>query len=257
MNRVTETATGWCPPGWARSLAVPRTVDVLRNLAAAARARAMGTITNVLTRHPVAALTFDDGPHPKYTPRLLKILETHQARGTFFMVGEAAARCPELVRRVAEAGHAIGNHSWDHSSFTSLRGRERRKQIRACAQALAPYELRLFRPPYGYQSLASRLDALLLGYQVIGWSVNAEDWLKRDAHWMTERVESEIQPGSIVLFHDAIYRSEEKEPHYDRQEMLEAVNRLLERHVNRVRFVTIPELLRSGNPNRQNWFYRS
>src|SRR6516225_1136210 len=76
-----------------------------------------GTVSHVLTPEPVAALTFDDGTHPQFTPRLLQILERHKAHATFFMVGELAQKHPELVRQVAQARHAIGNHSWDHPSF--------------------------------------------------------------------------------------------------------------------------------------------
>lgn len=217
----------------------------------------MGTVTHVSTNDPVVALTFDDGPHPQFTPRLLEILETYQVRATFFVVGEAVQRYPEVVRRAVQGGHAIGNHSWDHPSFPLITGAERRRQIRACASAIAPYGgHRLFRPPYGYQTMTSRLDALWLGYQVIAWSVDAEDWLNRDVHFMTERVESLIQPGSVVLFHDAIYRSMQVVPQYDRQLMLESVNILLERLVKRFRFVTIPDLLRSGHPQRRDWYWR-
>lgn len=215
--------------------------------------RIMGTITHVSTQEPVVALTFDDGPHPESTPRLLDILEKHQARATFFMVGEAAQRYPDIVRRVAEAGHAIGNHSWDHSSLPLLSGRERRAQIRACEKALAPYGQRLFRPPYGYQSVASRLDALWLGYQVITWSVTASDWQDRDAHWITDQLVNEIKPGSIVLFHDALYTYVEKR-YTDRGPTLQAVDLLLEHLGGRFRFVTVPELLRSGRPQRRNWY---
>jgi peptidoglycan-N-acetylglucosamine deacetylase len=118
----------------------------------------IGTISHVHTRESVAALTFDDGPDPEYTPRLLAILERYRAQATFFMTGKAAQAHPELVRRVAQAGHAIGNHSWDHPSFPLISGRERRAQIRACAQALVPYGSRLFRPPYTEQNLGSRIE---------------------------------------------------------------------------------------------------
>jgi len=216
----------------------------------------VGTITHVSTKDAVAALTFDDGPHPEATPRLLDILEKHQACATFFMVGEAAQRYPDLVRRVAEAGHAIGNHSWDHSSLPLLSGKERRDQIRACERALAPYGQRLFRPPYGHQSIASRLDALWLGYQVITWNLVARDWLDHDASWMTNQLANEIKPGSVVLFHDALYTYTD-ERYVDRGPMLEAVNVLLERFGDRFRFITIPDLLRHGCPQRRNLFQRN
>jgi len=213
----------------------------------------MGTITHVSTQEPVVALTFDDGPHPEFTPRLLDILEKYQARATFFMVGEAAEQHPDIVRQVVQAGHAIGNHSWDHSSLPLLSEKERRAQIRACEKALAPYGQRLFRPPYGHQSVASRLDALWLGYQVVTWNLVARDWLDHSANWMTDRLVNEIEPGSIILFHDALYTYVEKR-YTDREPTLRAVNLLLERLDGHFRFVTIPELLRSGEPQRRNWY---
>ncbi len=218
--------------------------------------RVLGTITHVSTQKPVVALTFDDGPHPEFTPRLLEILQKHQAHATFFMVGGAAQRHPDIVRRVAEAGHAIGNHSWDHSSLPLLTGKERRAQIRACEKALAPYGQRLLRPPYGHQSVASRLDALWLGYQVITWNVTASDWQDRSANWITDRLVNEVRPGDIVLFHDALYTYVEKR-YTDRGPTLQAVDLLLERLGERFRFVTVPELLRSGRPQRRNWYQKA
>ena len=207
-----------------------------------------GTIACVVTRNPVAALTFDDGPHPEYTPHLLDILERYQARATFFMIGDVAQKHPQLVRRVFQEGHVIGNHSWDHPFFPSLSGRVRREQIRACEHVLAPYGQRLFRPPYGAQSLVSHLDALWLRYKVVTWNLEAKDWHGHNADWMADRLTREIRPGSIVLLHDAIYRSQQPVPQYNREPMLAAVTLVLERLGDRFRFVTVPELLRHGRP---------
>ena len=162
---------------------------------------------------------------------------------TFFMLGESARKHPNVVQQVAEEGHAIGNHSWDHPSFPLISGRERRAQIRACASVIAPYGgQRLFRPPYGHQSVASRLDALWLGYPVVTWNVVAEDWCDRDADWMANRLVKQIRPGSVVVLHDAIYRSVQVVPQHDRQRMLTAIDMTLERLGDRFRFVTVPEL---------------
>src|SRR5262245_40485462 len=95
---------------------------------------AIGSLTNVVTQEPVAALTVDDGPHPDYTPRVAELLQRYDARATFFMVGQAAARRPDLVRVVGEADHAIGLHSWAHSSFRQQTSQERRREFGACAQ---------------------------------------------------------------------------------------------------------------------------
>ena len=218
--------------------------------------RIFGTITHVNTREPVAALTFDDGPHPFYTPNLLKILDKYKVRATFFMVGEAAQRQQELVKMVAQAGHAIGIHSWDHSSFVIISGRKRRQQLRACKRTLGLKGQRLFRPPWGKQSLASRLDALWLGYKVVGWNIVAEDWLDLKPGDMAERLVRDIRPGSIILLHDAIYRSVLARPQYDRSAMLEALDITLTQVSNQMRFVTIPELLQYGRPALEKWFYK-
>lgn len=218
--------------------------------------RMIGTITHISTDDTVAALTFDDGPDPRFTPRLLEILESYRTKATFFMVGKNAKQYPELVRRVAQAGHAIGNHSWDHTSFRLITGRKRRAQIRACESAIAPYGQKLFRPPYGHQSIASRLDAFWLGYQVVTWNVIAYDWLDHDAERLVRQIVSKIQPGSVILFHEALHDIIE-DNYADREPMLEAVKMLLERLGDRFRFVTIPELFQHGHPQRQKWYMKA
>jgi peptidoglycan/xylan/chitin deacetylase (PgdA/CDA1 family) len=215
-------------------------------------ALAVGTLTSVTTTAPVAALTFDDGPDPASTPRLLELLARHRARATFFMVGLAAQDHPELVRQVAQAGHAIGNHSWDHPSFPLIAGRERREQLRAAARALAPHGRRLFRPPYGHQDTASRLDALRLGYEVVTWTVAVVDWEAKSADWMAERMVSQVRPGAILLLHDALFDALDQRD-VDRAPMLAALESALTRLAGRYRFVTLPELLRHGRPHREVW----
>ncbi len=216
----------------------------------------LGTITRVSTHEPVVALTFDDGPHPEYTPRLLDILEKHQAHATFFTVGEMAQKHSALVQNAFSAGHDIGNHSWDHPSFPEITRSERWKQIQACTQTLAPFGQRLFRPPYGDQNDASRFDALLLGQKVITWNIIAMDWLDHDADWLFERLASQIQPGSIILLHDGLYHT--TEPQFvDREPTLQAVDMLLAQFSHSYRFVTVSELLQNGRPVRRKWHKKS
>lgn len=214
----------------------------------------MGTITSVVTREPVVALTFDDGPHPEFTPRLLDLLEGHDARGTFFCLGRFAREHPLIVRRAAEAGHVIGNHSWDHPSFPHISGRERRAQLRACAEALEPYGRPLFRPPYGSQSPASRFDALWLGYRVVAWNVPGHDWSERTADEIADHLVRAIRPGAIVLLHDRFSIAPNRRL-FDRTPMVEAVEVVLRTLGDRFRFVTVPELLRYGRPNMAKWHW--
>jgi peptidoglycan/xylan/chitin deacetylase (PgdA/CDA1 family) len=229
---------------------------VVRRLFSIATRNVIGTITCVATREPVVALTFDDGPDAEYTPRLLDILERYGAHATFFMIGEAAQAHPELVRRVAYGGHAIGNHSWNHPSFPLISGRERRAQIRACAAAIAPYGQRLFRPPYSEQNVASRIDALLLGYQVVMFDVWSHDWCGGDPETIVRQLERRIHPGSVIMLHDRLFDALDK-AYFDREPMLKAIEIFLDRVDHRFRFITVPELLRHGQGHKELWYKKS
>lgn len=214
--------------------------------------QAAGTITHVVTEERVAAITFDDGPHPVWTPQILDVLAAYDARATFFMVGAMAARSPDVVRRVAESGHAIGNHSWDHPAFPLISAAQRRAQLQACQRALAPYGRRLFRPPHGAQTLASRLDPLWLGHEVVTWNLSALDWLGRRGDEIGDRLLDRLRPGSIVLLHDGLFDAEE-ERYFDRAPTVEGLHILLDRLRGAFTFVTVPELLRRGSPHRVHW----
>lgn len=214
-----------------------------------------GTLVRVKTSEPVLALTFDDGPHPDATPKLLDILAKHDAKATFFMIGEEAKKYPELVKQVAQAGHTIGNHSWNHPSFPLISSKKRRSQIKECQQALGMHGSSLFRPPFGHQSFSSRLDAFLLGYEVVTFDVVAEDWRQHAASWMVEKLVREVKPGSIILFHDALYYVFEDDC-ADRNAALQAVDLLLQALAAKYRFVTVPDLMSRGKPIRKSWYRR-
>ncbi|MGH7929793.1 MAG: polysaccharide deacetylase family protein, partial [Candidatus Binatia bacterium] len=216
-----------------------------------------GSIRGVRTTRPVAALTFDDGPHSETTPQVLDILKRHGARGTFFMIGEAAAQCPKIVEQAVNAGHVVGNHTWSHRSLPMLTSEERLGEIRACERILEPFGQKLFRPPYGHQSWRCRWETLRLGYEVIAFSVHAEDWLDHDGEWMAAQLVKKIRPGSILILHDQIYRSVVPNGHHDRRQMLSALDQALARLKHQYKFVTVPELLRQGPPVRVNWYDKS
>lgn len=219
----------------------------------------VGSLIRVATREPAIALTFDDGPHPEETPLVQEVLERHGARGTFFLVGRQAADHPEVVDRLVACGHAIANHSWDHPSFRSLGGTGRRDQIDRCAAALRPHlppgAPLLFRPPYGEQGLGARLDVPRCGHTIVAWDVVAEDWRDDPAEVLVPRVMRRLRRGSVVLFHDTLYRTED-ERYRDRAPMRQALDLLLARLAPHYRFVTVPELLRLGRPVRWPIFHR-
>lgn len=213
-------------------------------------ARVAGAITQVRTQSKVLALTFDDGPHPEYTPKLLDILDAHGAKGTFFVLGDQVKRHGEIVRRMIATGHAVGCHSYDHPSFPTVSRAERRRQIRQWEQAMVehadlPTHLKMFRPPFGHQNWASYLDARLLGYEIVTWRTLAEDWLDYDADWLVDKLLREVKPGHIILLHDHLYNLLESR-YADRGATLGCVEKFLLRLGQEFEFVTVPRLLEFG-----------
>lgn len=215
--------------------------------------RLLGTLVRVATTEPLVALTFDDGPHPVYTPQLLDLLAQHQARATFFLLGRHAAGQRDLVARMAAAGHAIGNHTFSHIRMPQTPRWQRWRELWLARRALAPFGSALFRPPYGGQSYGSRLDALLFGYEVVGWSCHIEDWVAQPADRFAERLLAQIQPGSIVLLHDRLANPRDPAA-ADRGPLIEALTIAFNHLHATYRFVTVPELIRAGTPVRAPWF---
>jgi peptidoglycan/xylan/chitin deacetylase (PgdA/CDA1 family) len=212
------------------------------DLADAPRRKLYGPVTDVLTDERAVALTFDDGPNPVYTPRLLDVLQRYGTKATFFMLGRAARAHPEVVEAVANAGHAIGNHSYSHCDFRSVTSDRRRQEIRDCSQSLRGFESKIFRPPYGSENMASHFDARTMGYTVVKWTVSVGDWEQVPSATISERIVQQIRPGAIVLLHDSIATH----PHADRSAVVDAVECLLQVTAGEYVYHTIPELFRLG-----------
>jgi peptidoglycan-N-acetylglucosamine deacetylase len=218
-------------------------------------------VTRVDTDAPIVALTFDDGPDPYWTPRVLEVLDRHRAQATFFMVGKWAGAWPELVASVARRGHAIGNHSWDHAALTMISSRERKRQLVECQHALEPYGIPLLRPPYGQMNLVAALDARRLGFAVVKWNVDVGDWWKDDPSAMADELITRVRPGSIVLLHDVLRQHPSDEstpvlrypPYVDRGAMLIALDAFLADARERLSFVTLSELLRRSAMYHRGW----
>ena len=154
------------------------------------------------------ALTFDDGPNPDVTPQLLRVLEAHSARATFFMCGLAAQRHPALVRAVLEAGHSIGSHSWDHRHLIlrDLPITEWRRQIddtHALLADLSGAPVRWFRPPRGMTDRHAWDVLRKQGITTVLWSVDGSDCRLRDPDVIAAKVLDKLWPGAVALLHDA------------------------------------------------------
>ncbi|WP_394835110.1 polysaccharide deacetylase family protein [Pendulispora rubella] len=156
-------------------------------------------------------LTFDDGPDPDWTPRVLDMLERSNAVATFFVIGKKAEQHPQLVREILARGHSVGLHSYAHDRLFSLRSeRHVRDDLAHSMQVLADIlgeSPMLFRPPIGHTNpiIARVADAMDL--TVVGWSVSGHDGLARaDAEQVVRRIRRGLRDGAIVLLHDASER---------------------------------------------------
>jgi peptidoglycan-N-acetylglucosamine deacetylase len=167
----------------------------------------------VVVRHRLPAgkgvlLTFDDGPDPAVTPGVLDRLQTVGARAVFFVLGRRAEAYPDLLRRIRDAGHLIGNHSYSHLHPHPLHPVAYRRDLARCQEAIARIanvRPRLFRPPYGRLTAVSLLASRTLGLRPVTWSLDVADYGCTDDASATragDELLARVQPRDIVLLHD-------------------------------------------------------
>ncbi len=181
------------------------------------------------------ALTFDDGPHQYFTPKLLAVLKQFNVKATFFLVGDMAERHPELVRAELAEGHEIGNHTYDHVNLTKIPTEEVATEIAACGdvlQSIAGVRPHLFRPPGGdYDDNVSEA-AEALRYTTVLWTDNAGDWMSPGRRTIEHKVLRRVSNGGIVLMHDGI------------QETIDVLPQILTTLKNEgYEFVTVDEMM--------------
>ncbi len=202
-------------PAFGRSLKLPLTLDDLNRPgfvtapgSAAATLPASGPAAEG-ARH--VALTFDDGPHPDGTPKILEVLAEFNARATFFLVGEQVVKRPALARQIVAQGHAVGLHGYIHRPHPTRKTRAMLEDFERGAYAIADatgVEPHMHRPPYGIYSPATLRIARERGLQPLLWSKWGKDWRKvATPEQITRRVVDGIQAGDVILLHDADYYS--------------------------------------------------
>lgn len=153
------------------------------------------------------ALTFDDGPHPDYTPRLVEILKRHRVKATFFVVGKMAEQYPDLVRLLHQEGHAIGNHTYHHVNLTRLEAEQIAVEIKACGEvirSLTGHAPHLFRPPGGDYNQTVAEIANALGYWLILWTDDPGDYARPNEATLKQRLLDQLSNGGIILLHDGV-----------------------------------------------------
>lgn len=164
-----------------------------------------------LVRRPASlreiALTFDDGPHPEYTPRVLDQLAAAQARATFFVVGECAERYPELIQRIVAEGHTLGNHTWSHSEPATTNWDQLSGEVCRTRQLLLDLTgqtIDQFRPPKGQLTARKTVGLWGLRQQIVLWSADPKDYRDGCAEEMADWAHTFVpRPGEIILLHDA------------------------------------------------------
>lgn len=163
----------------------------------------------IRTQEKVLYLTFDDGPIPDVTDRVIEILARYQAKGTFFCVGDNVRKHPDVLRRVIQAGHTAANHTFNHLNGWSVSNDQYLENVRLCEEQLNGLHIqnRLFRPPYGRIS-RTQIKALQPDYQIVMWDVLTGDYLQSlDGDKCLRRSISYTRPGTIVVFHDSLKAS--------------------------------------------------
>jgi len=191
------------------------------------------------------AFTYDDGPNDPHTLRLLEVLAEHQAKATFFLIGQYVKKRPDIARAIQAAGHAIGNHTYTHPNLILVSGSKLKQELSNCRKALEDAigaSMTLFRPPFGGRRPNVLRTVRAMGMEPVLWSVTSFDWKARSAQYIVNKVSKQLdrtKQGEIVLLHDGGHVGFGAERGFT----VEATQVLLSKYADK-KFVTIPDLTR-------------
>jgi peptidoglycan/xylan/chitin deacetylase (PgdA/CDA1 family) len=246
--RILDRLRGALPPSARR--AVRRGVNPLL--------RPIGSINGAKTSERVVALTFDDGPDPLWTPRILEVLASHDVSATFFVLLERAQAHPSIVGRALEEGHEVALHGVDHRRLVGLSGTAAREHLlagREVLEAMVGSRVAYLRPPFGAQSIRSYGAARRVGLDVVVWSADAEDWIDQTPTECAARGRAGLEPGGILLLHDGFapeYGSDEPPPSLERAAALDLL--LSGMAEDGYRATSVGKLLSTFPARRTAWF---
>jgi len=194
------------------------------------------------------ALTYDDGPNDPHTPHLLEALAKYNVHATFFLIGRYVKQRPDIAREIAQAGHAIGNHTFSHPNLIFASAQQTRAELQKCEQTLydaVGQHSQLFRPPFGGRRPITLRLARSLSQEPVMWSVTGWDWSGKPAAYVEQKVCKQIRGGDVILLHDGSH----VEFGTDRSQTVLATDRLIERYkAEGYNFVTIPEMMGKADP---------
>lgn len=152
------------------------------------------------------AITFDDGPHPKFTPKVLTLLSQYGAKATFFCIGKNVEEYPELLKEIIADGHTIGNHTYTHSNtfgfFTTKKVIAELQKTIAVVKEISGKKMNLYRPAFGVTNPNIKRAVKTTGLQSIGWSIRSLDTTKLSQKTVLNRITDSISKGDIILLHD-------------------------------------------------------
>jgi peptidoglycan/xylan/chitin deacetylase (PgdA/CDA1 family) len=160
---------------------------------------------NPLENKKIIALTFDDGPNEN-TLSILDILKKNNVKATFFCIGKNIEKYPEILKRIVQEGHIVGNHSFSHSNFFDFYRKNRLiaeiRKTDALIESISGKKVQLFRPPYGVTNPSIRRALEVTKHKIIGWNIRSLDGILKDEKIIFARIKKRIAPGGIVLLHD-------------------------------------------------------
>lgn len=162
--------------------------------------------SNPTIREKKIAITFDDGPNPEFTLRVLDILKQYNAKATFFCIGEHIERYPDIFKALVAQGHAIGNHSFSHELLIDFNSTENWldeiKQTDNTIHKITRKKPTLFRPPFGVTTPKLAMALAITEHQVIGWSIRSFDTVTKNPEHILKRITKQLKPGAVILLHD-------------------------------------------------------
>lgn len=161
---------------------------------------------NSKTRENYIAITFDDGPHPIFTPQVLDLLKKYEAKATFFCIGRNIESYPEILKDIIEQGHSVGNHTYTHDNkfgfFSTQKVISELQKTNAIVNKITGLELNLYRPAFGVTNPRIKRALKAIGLQSVGWNKRSFDTTNLDGKVIFSRITRSLKKGDVILLHD-------------------------------------------------------